>query len=158
MGNRFRRIGRRLAPVGSWSILFGIALVALGAALAFGASGEPTCVPFWAGVILLFGGSTLVLSGVSALDRPRHAPASLPARWRHSQTGEVRDVLTLGELAVHHAGFINEEQLEAALAVHRTERRRLGGVMVSMGLITPKQLAELLTLQAQGSDAWGRGV
>jgi len=146
-----------VAPLGYWSIVLGAVLVALGAALALGAEGQPVSIAFWAGVVLLLGGSTLILSGVTAVSRTSYVPSSLPAWWRHSQAGDVREVLTLGEIAVQHAGFVTEEQLAAALEVHREERRPLGGVMVSMGLITAEQLAELMTVQQWHADHWGAG-
>ncbi len=157
MGNRSRGIGRRVAMAGYWNIFLGMAVAAVGTAVFLGASAVATTAAFWGGATAVLGGTTLTLSGISAVDRPTETGPRLPAWWVHSRTGDTKEVPKLGELAVHHAAFITQEQLEAALEAHKEERRLLGGVMVSMGLVTPEQLAELLTVQELRADHWGRG-
>ena len=158
MGSRNQRGGIGRARIGYGSVLLGVIPVAIGAALALGSGVVLTSFPFWGGVVLLFGGSTLVLSGAGALGETPSDPAPRPSWQRISHTGDVREAPKLGEIAVHHARLIDEHQLEAALAVHREERRRLGAVLVSMGLITPEQLAELLKVQQSHADHWGPGA
>jgi len=64
--------------------------------------------------------------------------------------------MLLGELLVYRYQLITKEQRAAALESQRgAERgRRLGDVLMQMGLITPSQLEEVLDYQLQERDPW----
>ncbi len=57
----------------------------------------------------------------------------------------MRPVKRLGELLLEN-GLLTAEQLEAALAVQRRERRPLGQVLLAQGLVDEKALAGVLSL------------
>lgn len=64
--------------------------------------------------------------------------------------------MLLGELLVYRYQLITKEQRAAALESQRgAERgRRLGDVLMRMGLITPSQLEEVLDYQLHQRDPW----
>ena len=60
----------------------------------------------------------------------------------------------LGELVLQR-GWLNEEQIELALAEHLSSGRRLGEVLVDRGWLTSGQIEELLREQAGQEGARG---
>ena len=55
----------------------------------------------------------------------------------------AKPTVPLGQLVLQH-GWLDEEQLEIALAEHLSSGKRLGEVLVERGWLTGEQLAELL--------------
>jgi hypothetical protein len=66
----------------------------------------------------------------------------------------------LGELLVYRYRLINAEQRDAALARQResTGGRRLGEVLVEMGLLTEEELEEALAYQRDQRSPWDQAV
>ena len=105
----------------------------------------------------MVGSLTLVLSGIGAIDREDLIPRPVQPRSGRSCAPASQEHPRLGELAVNELGIISQEQLDQALQVQQHEQRPLGGILVSMGIITPQQLASLLETQGRRSDRWGAG-
>ena len=61
-----------------------------------------------------------------------------------------KPTVPLGQLVLQH-GWLDEEQLEIALAEHLSSGKRLGEVLVERGWLTRDQLAELLGEQQNGA-------
>jgi hypothetical protein len=136
----------------------GVAVTAAGAVGILEADAIRSGALWWGGLVALLGGVTLVFSGIGAIDRPARGGPRFAKSARRVDAKSSHVAPRLGELAVHQAGLITQQQLAEALERQQEEQRPLGGVMVSMGLITPEQLGELLTIQGQRADSWGRGV
>jgi hypothetical protein len=64
--------------------------------------------------------------------------------------------MRLGELLVYRYQLITEDQRDAALTQQRESvgKRRLGEVLVEIGLVTQAQLQEALDYQSQQRDPW----
>jgi uncharacterized phage-associated protein len=66
----------------------------------------------------------------------------------------------LGELLVYRYRLLSVEQRDAALARQRESRRhrRLGEVLLEMGLLSEEQLSEALAHQRDQRNPWAQAV
>jgi hypothetical protein len=108
---------------------------------------------WWIGALTLLSGVLLVLSGMFARgagDRPAR-----PRRGAAQAGGEdTRFNPRLGELLVDRYGLLTRAQLERALTAQRGTTRRLGQVLLEMGLIRPDDLMQALEDQRLWRDIW----
>src|SRR5687767_12163715 len=66
--------------------------------------------------------------------------------WLAMIRGEMVRSAPLGRLLID-TGVLTEVTLDEALVIQRTDRRRLGEILVDRGLVSPQQLAQLLSHQ-----------
>jgi len=139
--------GRRLA--------LGLGLVFAGGVVCGEASLSGLVYLWWVGGAAIAPGALLVL-GSGAMWGGRE-PVEEPAADEGGSTEEGRVGWRLGELLVEYK-FISEPQLATALARQREgNHRRLGEILVEMGLITPAWLGQVLKEQAAWSGSWRAG-
>jgi len=146
--------GRRARPgllrlIAAWGrLVVGLTLVGEGGVLYADARTHWAGHGAWVGAAAALIGSLLGLSAVYAIYaqiRPRSTAADdgIPVAPEPS-------VPMLGALLVYKYRFITEEQLAAALEVQRKEtqgQRRIGGILLDMGLLTMAELQEALSYQ-----------
>jgi hypothetical protein len=107
---------------------------------------------WYAASALLLTGISLIASGSRGKLRPRLDSGSAPAGSEHA-LGRDPDVLVpmLGALITYKYRWINEWQLEKVLETQRKQhkqRKRLGDILLEMGLVTRSQLGIALDYQA----------
>ena len=129
-------------------LVVGLALAAEGGVLYAHARTQAGGPSWWVGGAAIVVGAVLSLSGLYSLYvRTRQqeviVPDSIPARVEPS-------VPMLGALLVYKYQALTEEQLERALEQQRKEgknRRRLGEILLDMGLVSSAELRAALEYQ-----------
>ena len=116
------------------------------------ASSEGNGVPLVIGILAL---SLGVLMTISAIHRPR-PPELEPAE---SPDWNPAAAPRLGQMLLNY-GLISEADLDRALRRQEKSKKRLGGILVEMKLVTHAQVAEVLEEQLsrrEGRLLWGAG-
>lgn len=135
-----RRTGLAWA-VATWGRLFiGVGLIGEGASLYAHAQTHVDGPAWCIGAGAALAGAVLALSGVRAIQ----------ARVRAAQTAGEPSIPKLGALLVYKFELLTEEQLEQALEEQREEpekKRRLGEILLDMGLISAADLRKALRYQ-----------
>jgi len=160
-GNRRKRKGaekgdregqhRELSALSVWGrTALGLAM-GVGGGVAFGhAWVAKYAISWWVGVLSVLGGVLLVLSAVSATRRDQErAKAERPVPLRYLDEREPV-VPLLGALLVYKYRMLTQEQLSRALEEQfrsSVEKRRLGEILVEMGMVTEEQLGQVLEHQ-----------
>jgi hypothetical protein len=129
-------------------LVIGLALAAEGGVLYAHARTEAGGPSWWVGGVAIVVGAVLSLSGLYSIyvrTRQQEAivPDSIPARAEPF-------VPMLGALLVYKYQALTEEQLERALEQQRKEgkdRRRLGEILLDMGLVSSAELRKALEYQ-----------
>jgi hypothetical protein len=151
--------------VGVLFLWFGAVLIlcaALLAATTRSARGEPTWI---AGLAMLIGGAAFALYGEYLRNQvsspnPGREPITGAELAAGGVPGAVRTPGTLpllGEILIHKYHLITERDLRRALALQVQSGRRLGQVLVEMGLLTHDDLERALEDQLSYGDPWHRG-
>ncbi len=135
--------GRSLLGV----VLIGVTGVVFGHA--WTAEGEEL---WWLGALTFLSGVLFLLSS-GLLSAATAEEVALVIRPRGSPEGDGVHRL-LGRLMVDRYQFITEGQLKEALARQRGTTRRLGEILLDMGLITVLDLRRVLEDQRLGSYLW----
>lgn len=131
-------------------VIVGLALVGEGGVLYAHARTQAGGPSWWIGVVAVVLGAALSLSGIYAIyarSRPEEVivPDSIPSRPEPA-------VPMLGALLVYKFQVITELELERALEQQRKEgknRRRIGEILLDMGLISGAQLRKALEHQRE---------
>lgn len=129
-------------------LILGLVLAG-GGGVAMGHAWTSESTPWWAvGGMTLMVGVLMVLSGVYARSHPRGVIPQVVVTEESSEAREPSMPL-LGALLVYKYQLITHRQLREALEEQRktVPRRRLGEILVLKGLITVRELEEVLSFQ-----------
>jgi hypothetical protein len=147
-------------------------VMGVGGGVAFGhAWAARYAISWWVGVLSVLAGVLLVLSAVSATRRSGEQARdeqAVPLRYLEQREPVVP---LLGALLVYKYRMLTQEQLSRALEEQFREgerKRRLGEILLEMGMVTVEQLEEVLEhqrfylgltreMQAVGAGAGGAG-
>ncbi|UCC69524.1 MAG: hypothetical protein JSV79_06360, partial [Armatimonadota bacterium] len=124
-------------------------VLAVGGGLAFGhALGEGQALLWWVGGLIELAGVMLVLS---AIYKTRAKPREAGEEYALGLRDEGEPVVPLlGALLVYKCRVLTQEQLSRALEEQLGDdrrKRRLGEILLEMGMVTESQLAEALEQQ-----------
>jgi len=160
-GNRRKRKGtekgdregqhRELSALSVWGRTgLGMAM-GVGGGAAFGhAWVAESPISWWVGVLSVLAGVLLVLSAVSATRRSEQQERrGKPYQLAYPDEREPV-VPLLGALLVYKYRVLTQEQLSRALEEqfrNSTQKRRLGEILLEMGMVTEEQLEEVLEHQ-----------
>ena len=128
-------------------LVIGFGLVGEGAVLYAHARAQEAGPSWLLGMVAILSGAVLSLSGIYTIyvhSRQERTPAGdLPV-------GGEASVPLLGALLVYKYRLLTEEQLEEALELQRKEgtgKRRIGGILLDMGLVSSADLRKALDYQ-----------
>jgi hypothetical protein len=100
-------------------------------------------------------GTALLLAGMLAAMWGAHGPRDEALEFRAAANSDTAAAPLLGEMLVK-VHLISPDDLKRALARQRGSSKRLGKILVEMGVITYTQLAEVLEEQFARRDEPGR--
>jgi hypothetical protein len=129
-------------------VVVGLALVAEGAVLFADARTHWVGHGAWVGMAAMAAGALLGLSGVWAISVQVRGPRGAPTEGLPAAPELV--VPMLGALLVYKYKLITEEQLEKALETQHKDsepRRRLGTILLDMGLVSMAEIQAALAYQ-----------
>ncbi len=126
-------------------------LMGVGGGVAFGhAWAARYAISWWVGVLSVLAGVLLVLSAVRATRRDQEEARkeeAVPLRYPDAREPMVP---LLGALLVYRYRILTQEQLSRALEEQlrdSTQKRRLGEILLKLGMVTEEQLEEVLEQQ-----------
>ena len=160
---RFARPRNRGSVLMGWLLLsLGLVIAVLAAIVLARAWGTKDAISGWMGMLLVAGGLGVAISGaVRTRLRAARALSSSPHgdAPSHPEAGaEVGALPRLGEILIYKYHLITERDLERALERQKEGiPRPLGEVLVEMGKITWRDLAQGLQDQLGYGDPWRKG-
>jgi hypothetical protein len=140
-------------------VVIGVALAAIAGPLFAHASTTHDMPAWWIGGTCLVTGVFLVIGGLTSRRKRIQRLLSSPEPSTDSQKAPRDPTMPmLGALLVYKYRVITESQLQRALEMQRKEKgnhKRLGELLLEMGLITEAQLRKALDYQQSQSRRFG---